>query len=93
MTSPDVRPRPGGRSSRVRRAVYDAALEALENRQARQVTIPEIAARANVHPTSIYRRWGTLERLLAAEPELQLLAAADEGLVKSVQGVLKTLPS
>jgi hypothetical protein len=36
---------------------------------------------------------GTLERLLAAEPELQLLAAADEGLVKSVQGVPKTLPS
>jgi DNA invertase Pin-like site-specific DNA recombinase len=35
---------------------------------------------------------GTLERLLAAEPDFKLLAAADETLVKSVQSVPKTLP-
>lgn len=64
MTNTEARSRPGGRSSRVRRAVYDAALEALENRGDRPLTIPEIAARAEVHPTSIYRRWGTVERLV-----------------------------
>jgi DNA invertase Pin-like site-specific DNA recombinase len=35
---------------------------------------------------------GTLERLLAAQPEVQLLATAEEALVKSVRGVPKTLP-
>jgi AcrR family transcriptional regulator len=66
--------------------VYDAALEALENRQARQVTIPEIAARANVHPTSIYRRWGTLERLLVEavlEQSEQHLPIPDTGRLRT----------
>jgi DNA invertase Pin-like site-specific DNA recombinase len=35
---------------------------------------------------------GTLERLLATEPDLQRLAAAAEALVKPAQGVRKTLP-
>lgn len=29
------------------------------------MTVPQIAERADVNPTSIYRRWGTLEALLA----------------------------
>ncbi|MFC9156959.1 TetR/AcrR family transcriptional regulator [Streptomyces bauhiniae] len=64
MTSPDPRPRPGGRSGRVRRAVHDAGLELLEQRGIRDLTVPEIAARAGVHATSIYRRWGSVERIV-----------------------------
>lgn len=86
MTNTEVRPRPGGRSARIRRAVYDAALSALENRQAHQVTIPEIAARAEVHPTSIYRRWGTVERLLVEavlEQSEQHLPIPDTGQLRA----------
>ncbi|MEW2131963.1 TetR/AcrR family transcriptional regulator [Streptomyces sp. NPDC005435] len=64
MASPDPRPRPGGRSGRVRRAVHDAGLALLEQRGIRDLTVPEIAARAGVHATSIYRRWGSVERIV-----------------------------
>ncbi|WP_243460246.1 TetR/AcrR family transcriptional regulator [Streptomyces sp. M54] len=64
MTSPAPRPRPGGRSGRVRRAVHEACLALLEQRGNRDLTVPEIAARAGVHATSIYRRWGSVERIV-----------------------------
>ncbi|MGW5519963.1 TetR/AcrR family transcriptional regulator [Nocardia africana] len=65
MTETDVRRRPGGRSARVRRAVLDATLELLtENGGAEEPTMSEIAARSGVHETSIYRRWGTREKLV-----------------------------
>ena len=59
-----VRRRSGGRSARVRSAVLQAADELLGGHDAEQVTIAEVAARAGVNPTSIYRRWGTLEALV-----------------------------
>lgn len=34
-------------------------------RDAAQLTIPAVAERAGVNPTTIYRRWGTLQALLA----------------------------
>ncbi|MET7511159.1 TetR/AcrR family transcriptional regulator [Streptomyces albidoflavus] len=64
MTSPAPRSRPGGRSGRVRRAVHDAGLALLEQRGIRELTVPEIAARAGVHATSVYRRWGSVERVV-----------------------------
>ena len=36
----------------------------MANADAGQVTVSEIAKRAGVNPTSIYRRWGTLEALI-----------------------------
>lgn len=54
--------RPGGRSARVRRAALDAVLAFLDEGRT-QVTLPEVAARAGVAPSSLYRRWGTVERL------------------------------
>jgi AcrR family transcriptional regulator len=55
----------GGRSARIQRAVHDAVhqLGALATRN--QVTVPQIAAAAGVTPSTIYRRWGDLQTLLA----------------------------
>jgi len=57
--------RPGGRSARVQEAVHRAVrdLETTESRQ--RLTVPQIAERAGVTPSTIYRRWGNLAELLA----------------------------
>jgi AcrR family transcriptional regulator len=57
--------RPGGRSARVREAVYRAATELVVELGVDQVTIPAIAARAGVTASTVYRRWGGLSALLA----------------------------
>jgi AcrR family transcriptional regulator len=62
MTS--TRTRPGGRSARIRAAVHRAVGELLAEGPAETLTIPLIAARAGVHPTTVYRRWGSLAELL-----------------------------
>lgn len=56
--------RPGGRSARVRAAVHRAVEELLAESPAEAVTLPLIATRAGVHPTTVYRRWGSLAELL-----------------------------
>jgi AcrR family transcriptional regulator len=58
--------RTGGRSARVRAAVYEATLLELKRRGYAALAIEDIAARAGVHKTTIYRRWGTKDTLLAA---------------------------
>ena len=58
------RRRLGGRSARVRAAVFEATLQVLQERGYEFTSIAEIAERAGVHETSIYRRWGTKEALL-----------------------------
>ncbi len=58
------RRRLGGRSARVRAAVFEATLQVLQERGYEFTSIAEIAGRAGVHETSIYRRWGTKEALL-----------------------------
>src|SRR4029450_6681196 len=55
--------RPGGRTARTRAAVFDAALEELADRGWDQVSVETIAARARVHKTTVYRRWGGKARL------------------------------
>ena len=57
--------RVGGRSARIQAAVHEAvrALTAEVGREA--LTVPMIAARAGVTPSTIYRRWGDLSELLA----------------------------
>lgn len=56
--------RSGGRSARVRQAVLDAAVDALVEHGPQRLSIADVAARAGVHETSIYRRWGTRENLI-----------------------------
>ena len=64
MTGSEVRRRPGGRSARVRNAVLDATLGLLHAHGLDGLTVSEVATRAGVHETSIYRRWGTRENLI-----------------------------
>ncbi len=63
--TPSATPRPGGRSARVQAAVH-AAVQALLDELGRDaLTVPLVAARAGVTPSTIYRRWGDLADLLA----------------------------
>jgi AcrR family transcriptional regulator len=62
-TQPEVRHRPGGRSERIRRSVIEATMAVLRDRGWDRFSIAEVACPAGVHETSIYRRWGTRERL------------------------------
>jgi len=57
------RKRLGGRSARVRSSVLQAAFGVLMKKGIDAFTIAEVAARAGVHETSIYRGWGTKHAL------------------------------
>lgn len=63
MTAPTLRP--GGRSARVQESIHKAVRELLEEQDRASVTVPQIATRAGVTPSTIYRRWGDLSALLA----------------------------
>ena len=58
------RTRPGGRSARVHDAVLKSAFDVLIEKGRQNFTVTEVAARAGVHETSIYRRWGTPNALI-----------------------------
>ncbi|MEY9951875.1 TetR/AcrR family transcriptional regulator [Leifsonia sp. EB34] len=60
--------RPGGRSARIQLAVHSAVTELLEENGGDRtaLSIPEIAKRAGVNTSTIYRRWRDLQGLLAA---------------------------
>ncbi|WP_205698040.1 TetR/AcrR family transcriptional regulator [Conexibacter sp. SYSU D00693] len=57
--------RPGGRSARVRAAVHRAVQELLAEGGVEAATVPAVAARAGVAPTTVYRRWRSAPELLA----------------------------
>ena len=57
--------RPGGRSARVQASVHKAVRDLLSKMDRNDVTIPLIATEAGVTPSTIYRRWGDLQELLA----------------------------
>ena len=48
--------RPDGRSARVQAAVHQAASELLALHGRESLTVPAVAARARVTPSTIYRR-------------------------------------
>ncbi|MFC1437029.1 TetR/AcrR family transcriptional regulator [Streptacidiphilus sp. N1-10] len=56
--------RPGGRSARVGAEVHQAVTDLISERGYGNFTVGEVAARAGVADSSIYRRWGSLETLL-----------------------------
>lgn len=58
-------PRPGGRSARVQAAIHQAVRELLAEGPRESLTVPAVATRAGVTPSTIYRRWGDLSQLLA----------------------------
>ncbi|MFI1280075.1 MULTISPECIES: TetR/AcrR family transcriptional regulator [unclassified Streptomyces] len=57
--------RPGGRSARVQEAVHTAVRELQAEVGRPELTVPLVAARAGVTPSTIYRRWGDLQELLS----------------------------
>ncbi|CAN1603412.1 TetR/AcrR family transcriptional regulator [Pseudomonas mediterranea] len=57
--------RPGGRSARVQESIHSAVHALLQEQERATLTVPQIAARAGVTPSTIYRRWGDLPALLA----------------------------
>ncbi|MGW9121889.1 TetR/AcrR family transcriptional regulator [Streptomyces sp. NPDC055663] len=59
------RRRPGGRTARIRAQVLDAALAELAEHGYDGLTTDAVAARAGVHRTTVYRRWGDVGGLLA----------------------------
>ncbi len=63
-TEAHPRPRPGGRTARTREAVLDAAAELLVEGSPSELTVAQVAARAGVNETTIYRKWGTKDALL-----------------------------
>jgi len=56
--------RPGGRSARVQDAVFTAVGQLVGEGQLDAMSIPQVAERAGVNPTSVYRRWGSIDVLL-----------------------------
>ncbi|MEV0990333.1 TetR/AcrR family transcriptional regulator [Streptomyces sp. NPDC049949] len=57
--------RPGGRTARVRAAVLDATAEVLAEQGFAHLDLTDIARRAEVGKTTVYRRWGTVTGLVA----------------------------
>src|ERR1700752_183616 len=90
MASADVRRRPGGRSARVVAAVHDAVNDIVAQGNPHQVTVSEIAERAGVNPTSIYRRWGTLESLILDVEATRLAISAPMPNTGTLRGDLLT---
>ncbi|MEX2986200.1 TetR/AcrR family transcriptional regulator C-terminal ligand-binding domain-containing protein [Streptomyces sp. C36] len=57
--------RPGGRTARTRAAVRDAVLAGLVEHGYPGLTIEYVAEHSGVHKTTLYRRWGGVEGLVA----------------------------
>jgi AcrR family transcriptional regulator len=57
--------RPGGRTARVRAAVLQAAGDALAELGLDRLDLADVARRAGVGKTTVYRRWGTVTGLVA----------------------------
>lgn len=57
--------RPGGRAARVRSAVLTATADLLDEVGYESTTYDEIASRAGVHKTTVYRRWPSKPELVA----------------------------
>jgi AcrR family transcriptional regulator len=74
--------RPGGRTARTREAVLRAIIDELNDHGYAGATVERVAERADVAKTTIYRRWGNLDGLLAdfmAEHAAREIPAPDEG--------------
>ena len=56
--------RPGGRGARVRAAVLEATIAALAESSYDALRIEDVAARAGVNKTTVYRRWPTKAELV-----------------------------
>jgi AcrR family transcriptional regulator len=60
----EIRRRVGGRSARVHDSVLKAVFDLLREKEPSELSIADVAARAGVHETSIYRRWPSRHELI-----------------------------
>lgn len=65
MTEP-AKARPGGRTARNTGAIFDALFAELVDHGYAGLSFEAVATRAGVHKSTLYRRWPTIDRLLAA---------------------------
>jgi AcrR family transcriptional regulator len=94
-----ARARPGGRTARTRAAVLDATIAELVRAGYAALTVEAVAARAGVDRTTVYRRWGGREGLVAAAVESFAACQArvpdtgevDEDLRRWAHSILATL--
>src|SRR5216117_1341728 len=77
--------RPGGRTARVRSAVLRAAGDVLAERGFAHLDLADLARRAEVGKTTVYRRWGTVAALVAD----LLMDMATESLPRTDLGALE----
>ncbi|MDX6741856.1 TetR/AcrR family transcriptional regulator [Actinocorallia sp. A-T 12471] len=95
--------RPGGRTARTRRSVLQAALAELVEVGYSGTGVEKIAIRAGVAPSTIYRRWGSLEGVVADAAQAVMeenLAVPDTGtlegdltcLTRSIAELFDTAP-
>ena len=74
--------RPGGRTARVRSAVLEATGDALARGGLHSLDLVDVATRAGIGKTTIYRRWGSAPALVAdllADMAEQSVPRADTG--------------
>jgi AcrR family transcriptional regulator len=83
------RMRIGGRSARIQSEVHKAVKELQSGIDRDEITVPMIAARAGVPPSTIYRRWGDLSELLADVAVERLRPVADPDDTGTTNGDLK----
>ncbi|MFD3682314.1 TetR/AcrR family transcriptional regulator [Streptomyces sp. NPDC058613] len=76
--------RPGGRTARVRAAVLQAAGDSLAEQGFAHLDLADIARRAEVGKTTVYRRWGTVTSLVAD----LLIDMAEQSLPRTETGSL-----
>ncbi|GAA1917532.1 TetR/AcrR family transcriptional regulator [Streptomyces durmitorensis] len=82
--------RPGGRSARVGAEVHQAVIDLINERGYGNFTVGQVAARAGVADSSIYRRWGSLETLLSDVVLTRLNAQSPMPDTGSLAGDLRT---
>ena len=62
--SSQPRPRPGGRTARTKTAVFEAVTALVAEKGHAGVSMADVAERAGVAATSLYRRWGDVRALI-----------------------------
>ena len=69
--------RQGGRSARIQAEVHKTVHELLKQMDRSAITVPMVAEKAGVTPSTIYRRWGDLSDLLADVAVARMRPIAD----------------
>ncbi|TDW17590.1 TetR/AcrR family transcriptional regulator [Kribbella kalugense] len=90
MNEPQRARRPGGRSARVAADVHQAVTDLINERGYGNFTVGDVAVRAGVADSSIYRRWGNLATLLTDVALTRLNAQSPMPDTGSLAGDLRT---